>query len=105
MNSNVIGSRISSKRFSWNPATKEFTAEMSEVSHGGLNPLGQLYNDAADQGFVMVSDKTGKPVQFFLHDTQRDADHDVKFWEFHPIMSAVFYNPQLQGVKVIIFND
>lgn len=102
---NVIGSHIESRRFCWNPNTKEFIAEIAEICHGGLDPLGQLYNDEADQGFVMISMKTRKEVQFLLHNIQRDVNRDVKFWEFHPIASAVYYNPKLQGVTVIIFND
>jgi len=102
---NIIGHKISSSRFSYNAERKEFCAEISEIQHGGSNPLGPLYHDAADAGFVMISAKTGDAVQFYLSDEQRDADRDVKFWEFKPTEYSIRKNPALAGVTVIILND
>ena len=75
------------------------------IQHGGVNLFAQLYNDDADQGFVMISDKTGQAVDFCLSDTQRDADGDVKFWQYTPSTRAVHYNARLAGIKVIVLND
>lgn len=102
---NFIGSQILSTSFDFNRETKEFVAEISMLQHGGKNPLGQLYDDACDQGFVMVSAKTNKLVDFYLSDTQRDAEGDVQYWEFKPSIRAVFYNKDLEGVTVIVLND
>lgn len=102
---NVIGSNILSRRFDYISASKTFMAEISELSHGGVDPLGQLYNDACDQGFVMISDKTGSEVEFYLHDTQRDTEGDVIAWDFRPSANAIHYNFNLQNVKAIILND
>jgi len=102
--SNVIGSKISSARFTFSKKTNMFVADMSEVSHGGYNILSQLYNDAADQGFVMISHKTHAAVEFYLDHTEREADGDVRFWLFKPTANAVRKNPQLAGTKVMIVN-
>lgn len=100
---NVIGSQISTTKFTWVPKTREFIAEISDLH--GSNPLGALYNDACDAGFVLVSQKTNLAIPFYLRETQRDADHDVKFWEFHPCNEAVRQNPSFEDVTVIILND
>jgi hypothetical protein len=100
---NVIGSHISSAKFSWIPKSNEFVAEISDLH--GTDPLGQLYADACDQGFVMISEKTGKKVEFTLADIRRDADSDIMYWEFVPTSTAIFYNRNLQDVKVILLND
>lgn len=105
MQTNIIGQSILSTRFYWVPATGEFIAEISELQHHGLNPFWRLYNDAIDQGFAMVSTRTGKIVEFALFNTCRDADNDVKCWEFKPTLRAAFHNPKLQGIRVIILND
>ena len=102
---NVIGSNILSRCFDYISASKTFMAEISELSHGGVDPLGQLYNDACDQGFVMISDKTGSEVEFYLHNIQRDAEGDIIAWDFRPSTNAIRHNSNLQNVKVIILND
>ena len=105
MHTNIIGSKVSSRHFDFNGATNEFVAEISMLEHGGVRVLDRLYADAADTGFVMVSVKTGKEVEFVLKETARDADHDVRYWEFQPTHQAQFYNPELRGVRVIVLND
>ena len=102
---NTIGSKVSSRHFDFNVATNEFVAEMSMLDHGGIRVLGQLYADAADTGFVMVSARTGKEVEFVLKEEVRDADRDIRYWEFQPTHQAQFYNPELRGVRVIVLND
>lgn len=97
----VIGSKIGSKLFDYDPTTKQFAAELQ---HQGLDHTGRLYADAADQGFVMVSDKTGAAVEFTLHDVQRRGG-EVVYWEFKPTYADAFYNPKLLGVRAIVHND
>lgn len=96
---NVIGTRISSSKFTWVPKSKEFVAEASDLH--GINLFSQVYNDACDEGFVLVSQKTGKEVPFTLARIQHDADRDIAFWKF----TAATRDPKLAGVSVIIFND
>lgn len=105
MHNQTIGSKVSSRHFEFNPSTKEFVAEVSMLQHGGINVHGRLYADAADTGFVMVSTKTGKEVEFVLKEEARDADRDIKFWSFEPTAQAKFYNPDLRDVTVIVLND
>jgi hypothetical protein len=102
---NVIGSSVLSNRFDYVSAWKTFIAEISELSHGGVDPLGQLYNDSCDQGFVMISSKTGSEVEFYLHETQRDGEGEIGAWEFRATANAIHHNFNLQNVKVIILND
>ena len=104
-NINIIGSKVSSRHFDFNCNTSEFVAEISMLQHGGINVLGQLYNDAYDTGFVMVSEKTGKEVEFTLCEVLRDSDHDVRFWSFKPTQRARHFNPALQNVTAIVLND
>ena len=101
----IIGHHVNSTRFDFNRKTGEFVAEISMIQHGGINLFAQLYNDAADQGFVMISAQTQQAVDFYLSDTQRDDEGDVKFWEFTPSTRAVRCNDRLAGVKVIVLND
>lgn len=100
----VIGSKINSAAFSWNPQSREFTADAAELQHAGLDPTGRLYADAADQGFVMVSAKTGETIEFTLNEVQRH-DGEVAYWEFKPTWADVFYNPKLRNVRAVVFND
>ncbi|WP_407303456.1 hypothetical protein [Acinetobacter sp.] len=102
--SNVIGSKISSARFTYTKRTNSFVTDMSEISHSGADPLGQLYDDAADQGFVMISHKTHEAVEFYLDHTEREADGDIRYWLFKPTAAAVRKNPKLADAKVMIVN-
>lgn len=101
--SNVIGSRILSSRFDYMSASKTFMAEISEISDGGFGFDNSAYE--CDQRFVMISAKTGDEVEFFLSETQRDAEGEIIGWGFRPTSHAIFYNSNLQNVKVIILND
>ncbi len=100
----VIGSQINSRAFSWNPATREFSAEAAELDHAGHEYAGRLYADAADQGFVMISAKTGETIEFALKDIQRN-NGEIVYWEFEPTWADKFYNPKLRGVRAVVFND
>jgi hypothetical protein len=102
--SRTIGTQISSAKFTYSKKSKSFVADMSEISHGGYNPLGRLYDDEGTQGFVMISHKTHATVEFFLDHTEREADGDIRFWLFKPTQQAVEYNSDLKGVKVMIVN-
>lgn len=101
---NTIATTFSSKHFSFNETSGEFCAEISSLQYLG-NPLERLYPDAGDQGFVMVSKKTGKEVDFVLKRVQRDAEGDIVFWEFEPSWYHIFGNPALRGVHAVILND
>lgn len=105
MHNQTIGSKVSSRHFDFNRNTNEFVGEISLLQHGGINLFRRLWVDSGDIGFVMISAKTGKEVEFVLKETAKDADHDIKFWSFEPTHQARFYNPELRNVTVIILND
>lgn len=67
---NDIGVRVSSEHFSYYADTHHFVAEASELRDQHLRPL---YNDACDQGFVMVSVKTGVEKAFYVARVNRGA--------------------------------
>lgn len=102
--SNAIGHRASTKQFTYNKESKTFVCDMSELQHGGINPLGQLYGDACDQGFVLVSEKTGSEVAFYLHHTEREADGDLRYWLFKAAAHRAF-EPATSELKVMIVNS
>lgn len=91
----VIGTRIPTDLFSYRG--KVFCSFASDLMQ--FNFLSQLYDDACDEGFVLVSAKTGKGIEVYLSDIERDADGDTVAWKFRPVKSyAPFYG-------VTIFND
>lgn len=105
MNSMTIGCKINSSRFEYLKDTKELFADISELSHAGVNPLGRLYADAADTGFVLVSNITGKEVEFCLVNESKDSEGEIRFWRFEPVPTEFLSNDRLKGTHVIILND
>ena len=89
---------VSSKMFNYNAAAQVFTADASDLGRG-FN-LGQVYDDACDVGFTIISAKTGKPAVFVETETHYDAnDDDVAVWEFNCV------TPGLKNLKAMIYND
>ena len=99
-----ICSKIGSRYFTWNRASKTFVTEISTLNGNGLNPLSQVWNDSCDAGFVMVSQITGVEVTFVLVDQHRDRDSDITHWEFAASHSDVLRMPALCDVTVIVYN-
>ena len=94
-----------SDRFTYNTSDKTFTIDSSDMSG---NHFQQLWNDACDEGFAMISNITGNTVTFYLSDIIYNGfgdDTELTHWIYKPIDTDVRKYPQLAGVKVIIFND
>lgn len=85
---------ISSKMFNYHKNEKLFTQEISTL---GKVKMIQVYPDACDEGFEMVSDKTGQIVKFVKTQTHYN-DGDVTHWEFKGLGAA-------KGCTAIIWND
>jgi hypothetical protein len=102
---NYIAPKISSDKFDWQKDNKCFCAEASDLPQN-FNFLSQVYDDACDAGFTMVSARTGAEVAFvFSHDDRDSSGEDVYGWNFEPCPYAVRKNPALAGVTCLIIND
>lgn len=95
----LIGREIYTNMFDWHPDMGLFTQEISSL---GDRAFGWLCDDACDIGFVLVSEKTGKKIPFYLDETDYcDGGEDVAGWNFRPVTN----DPKLSKLKVLIVND
>lgn len=85
----IIGKEIGTKHFDWIPELSEFVAEESDLRGRGYNALGRLYDDACDQGFVLVSHKSGAKIPVYLAETETDNEGDIVGWHFKPVDSRI----------------
>ena len=98
INQNLVA--FSSDKYTYVHVDKTFYADVSELNGGKLE-IGQVYDDACDVGFFMVSSKTGFRVAFALSNTMADREGEVNAWQF----MSVAESPELRDLKVMIFND
>lgn len=85
----------SSNKFQWHKDTVVFSAEASEL---GNRFFSRLYDDAIDEGFMMISERTGKRKLFSLTEIHKDVEGDIQYWEFTEV------DPPFK-LKVIVYND
>jgi len=90
---------LRSSEFSWNAETKKFSAFASDLK--GFGRLGRVYDDACDEGFTMISDRTGREVVFVSAGTEHDREGDVQAWVFVPAVGQ----RDRPDCLVVIFND
>lgn len=90
---------VPSSRFTWFKGCG--TAEISDFKGYEHNFFSRLFDDACDEGFRIVSDKTGDIQPFFLACTLNDEEGDVQCWVFRPINSKLYE----AGVRINLFND
>lgn len=88
-------SPICSSKFSFK--RNQFTAEASDF--GRSFKLGRVYNDSCDEGFTIISERTGKPAVFALYNHEEDGEGDLVSWIFKCV------TPGLTHLKAVIFND
>ena len=86
---------ISSNKFQYCSKSNSFIAEASELR--GFK-LGRVYDDACDEGFSIVSEKTGKSAVFALV-AEIIHNEELGGWNF------VCVTPGLKHLKAVIFND
>lgn len=67
---------------------------------GRANFTGQLYDDACDEGFGIMSEKTGKVVYFSLDHIERDSD-GIKSWTFAAVVPE---SSEHRHLRVVVFN-
>ncbi len=97
--------QISTREFNYHNGT--FTAEAStlgEVSFRSMfsrvfdgNPLPDGCS-LLDEGFRLVSERTGKERRMVFYKIHRDPENEITHWEWRPFECDAFHN-------LIVFND
>lgn len=90
--------------FYYQAATRNFSCEMSTLQANGIDVLAQLYHDAADQGFILESGRTGAQVAWVLTGTITDREEEITGWTFAPVESSVTREAKLTGTTMIVWN-
>lgn len=93
---------LSSKLFDYNRTTATFTAEVSGL---GPRPFGPVFNDAIDDGFSLVSAKTGNVADFYIYRAERDRESEITHWVLKPTSDTIRLFPHLKDTTVVVFND
>lgn len=96
----LIGPVHSSRKFHYDRLEKTFSTEASTL---GRRWKGQLWNDSADEGFVIESARTGDTTAFTSMVEHKDGEGDITHWTFHAYNYS--RDPRLNGMKAIVFND
>lgn len=95
----------STSEFHWDPETKTFSADASELRWPNApltEVLGRCYDDACDIGFTLESTNTGKLVTVAIEKEDANADYSGGWsrLEFVPCERAM-----RNAFKVVVFND
>ena len=85
---------VNASRFTFVPAENLYIAEASDF--GRDFPLGRVYDDAADLGFTLVSER-GETV-YAQDGEERDREGDLLYEEYAPVSGPL-------TARVRIFND
>lgn len=79
-----------------------WTAWASDLDEGGSRPLmGRVYDDAGDEGFLLVSARTGKEVPFAVDHRQLKGG-EVTAWHFRAIGPDL--DEATKALELIVFN-
>lgn len=96
---NVV--QISSKAFTHSSVGKFLTTEISDLRIRGFD---RLYDDACDEGLVLVNEKTGNKTTWSLQQPIFCED-ELSAWLLKPTAESLYKNPALAGYSMTIFND
>jgi hypothetical protein len=102
----ILNDGLNTNQFSFKDG--QFTTMYSDICRSAdveRTFMRQIYDDAYDVGFAMVSCKTQHVVRFYLADEKKDCEGDVQFWEFKPIAEDVRKYKLASNLKVVVFND
>lgn len=95
-------------QFSWDSKTRVFTVEASTLSGGSNNRtiFSPVYDDAIDNGFVLVSQRTGVRKTCVMYKVDTSSDCEIAGWWFMPENE---YKGYLRGAQpsftVLVIND
>ena len=95
----IIADKISTKFFSYDKENKTFSTEASDLPKT-FNPESQIYDDACDCGFTLVSEKTGTEALFgFDREDRQEGELMGTWFEYCGI------DDTLKGLKILVIND
>lgn len=100
----LIAREISTRRFTFVKESKTFVAESSDFRGTGVS--GRVYDDACDEGFVLVSERTGQKILCLWSGGKRDRENEL-LWETYlcyDLRGRPLDGP-LAGAEVRILND
>lgn len=94
-------------KFTASRERRTMTAEMSELSEGSARRVfGRVYDDAADEGFVIVNPVTCKEAVFAIHHQEFDKREGDLLWiDLAPTQRTLEKIPALRNWTVRVFND
>jgi hypothetical protein len=93
--------RHRSSKFTFHRSSRMIVAELSEL---GPQPTGRIWPDAADEGLVIVSEKTGEEATFVHYGDDLTSD-GVAVRKFSPTAETVRRLPAIVGWKLHLLND
>jgi hypothetical protein len=106
---------IDSSKFSWHkpePGCARGTCELSDLGPRKFEPpCSRLYNDACDEGFVLVSHRTGRKVVMLMSSQDMNGD-EIAGWRFTAWLEMPFRDQlivrtlhEAERFTVLIIND
>jgi hypothetical protein len=96
---------FSSDIFFFHKDTNTFSVDMSQLDEGGTSPVWEAaYNDACDEGFKMVSSKTGQSVMYVVEQIDKNADQEIQGWHLIPTAESIRRVPACKGTKILVVN-
>lgn len=97
---------IPSNLFTHDRAKRMFIAERSTIE-GNCSPRAlqlQVYQDACDVGFIMLSTRTGRE-SMWVEDGEIREDGELQVTIYKPTRDTLRRNPGLEGYTVHLLND
>lgn len=102
--------RVSTQLFTYDAAKRQFTTEISDL--GREFNFEQVYTDAIDTGLTLVSQRTGREVEYVVDHVEFDQEGDRLWWDLvvadprHLLHTRdVSAMQNMRGSTIRIFND
>jgi protocatechuate 3,4-dioxygenase beta subunit len=85
---------------------KTLSADISDLSMGNTKQVfGQVYDDACDDGLILVSHKTGQEVRMVVTRTVHDKEGDVTHWCLRSVRADERRLELPYTLELTIYND
>jgi hypothetical protein len=92
-----MATQYSSKYFTWsNHYVSTFMTDLPDQGHGIKS---RVFEDACDEGFEVVSTKTGRIVRFIFVTESLDREGELRGWLFRG------WDPEVKNFTLIVYND